>query len=132
MLTKIKDKITCLAIVVMMAMSYSLSQDWQNWLMYSTIGGVLKWLLCTIEGHTFFNGIIVLLTCTLTFLIARRWANDKDIRSYRILLVLFALQLLWLKSPLRIPRLGGWLDYRWNGLFVSLLCNCSVKPVIVV
>lgn len=110
---KTADGKACFVILVMMVVTYSLSPKWQEWVMKRPTGDFLKWLLGIITTHPVLNGTIVLLSCLVSFILLRHWKYDLDNRWYRLLLVLFGLQQLWVLNPLSTIGIVGWLDYRW-------------------
>lgn len=116
----------CALVVTLMAVSFSLSPEWQLWLMDGMSGQRLRRMQILIEGHILLNLIIVLLLICLTFVLIKRWSKDKDNRWYRFPCVLFCLQLLWIKNPLTTPTVFGWLDYRW----VCTICLLSMLAVL--
>lgn len=123
------DGKACITIVAAMAVSCSLSPDWQGWLMLRKIGAALRWSHAIIEDHPILNGIIVLSAYLFTYLVYRRWKHDIDNRWYRLLIVLCGLQQLWISNPLKTVKVIGWFDYRWLGTFclLALLIALSGK-----
>ena len=121
---KTNDVKWCVAIGVLMMTAYSLSPDWQEWLMDSTLGLWLSRLKQIIETHSLLNVLVVSLTVGVTYVICKRWYQDIDNRWYRPLCALMGLQLMWVQNPLETVEIIGRFDYR-------LLCTLSLVAMTV-
>lgn len=125
---KLNDVKWCVAIGVLMLTAYSLSPDWQEWLMDSTLGLWLSRLKQIIETHLLLNVLLASLTVGATYVICRRWYQDTDNRWYRPQVVIMWLQLLWIENPLETVGIIGWFDYRW----LCTLCLVVLLSVFVI
>ncbi len=129
---QIPDVTITIVIILLMTVIYSLSPDWQEWMMSGLFGVCLQRLYNLLCKHFLFNLVLVLLmTGTALWWSAEIW-YDKDKRYYRPILLLLGVETVNLETgpnPLAFVPIFGGLDYKhlFNLLSAIILLTMSIK-----